>query len=155
MADIPLRCSVCPKKPDFSDVSHLLTHVSSKGHLSAEHKLRIRDDDASKEAIEDYDDWVETYNIKELVRERLNQKEKKSRSGGATSRRSSTSKKTLPSLCSHVLTDVSQSRAAPLAEPLLRMQLKKLPAAAVSSTSTTLSTLSSIEDLHQSPSLGQ
>ena len=41
-AGIPLHCNVCPRKPDFSDVSHLLTHIASKGHLSNYYKLKIK-----------------------------------------------------------------------------------------------------------------
>lgn len=80
---IPLHCYVCPKKPDFSDVSHLLTHIASKGHLSHHMKTKLRagNDPNAEEALAEYNEWYEEWNIEELMRERMNQKERKK--GGA------------------------------------------------------------------------
>ncbi|TKA25862.1 hypothetical protein B0A50_05617 [Salinomyces thailandicus] len=83
---IPLACNICAKRPDFSDVSHLLTHISSKGHLSSYYKLKVKAsaDPACRKVIEDYDDWYAEWNLDTLMRERMDQKEKRSGRGGAT-----------------------------------------------------------------------
>ncbi|QPC73826.1 hypothetical protein HYE68_004578 [Fusarium pseudograminearum] len=39
---IPLSCFVCPETPRFSDVSHLLTHIASKGHLHQETQTKLK-----------------------------------------------------------------------------------------------------------------
>ena len=87
---IPLHCNICPKKPNFSDTSHLLTHVASKQHLSNYFKLRVRvnTDSAAQRDVDAYDRWYQDWNLDELMRERMNQKEKRTRGGnGAASRR--------------------------------------------------------------------
>ncbi|KAK7632387.1 hypothetical protein IWX47DRAFT_786577 [Phyllosticta citricarpa] len=76
---IPLHCSICPKRPNFSDVSHLLTHVASKGHLSHYYKIKVK---AASEAecqrqIEAYDRWYAEWGVEDLMSERMNLKEKK------------------------------------------------------------------------------
>lgn len=70
---IPLVCSICPKNTTFSDISHLLTHVSSKGHLSNQFNLKvIRDvDENAANALNEYDKWYEDYDINSLLRNRL------------------------------------------------------------------------------------
>lgn len=92
---MPLHCNICPKKPDFSDTSHLLTHVSSKQHLSNEFKMKLRasaDVNARRE-IEAYERWYNEWSLSELLNERMSQKEKRGRSngggGGGTARRGS------------------------------------------------------------------
>jgi hypothetical protein len=76
---IPLKCDVCPKKPRFSDASHLLTHISSKTHLSNIFKTRVRSDieTDSRRLIEDYDQWYAEWSIQDLLAERLAQKDGK------------------------------------------------------------------------------
>ena len=76
---IPLKCILCPKQPIFSDVSHLLTHCSSKSHLSHRFKTELRSggDDASRQTMEEYLRWEETSGIKALLIERLSAKENK------------------------------------------------------------------------------
>jgi hypothetical protein len=76
---IPLKCDICPKKPRFSDVSHLLTHISSKTHLSNIFKARVRleVDTEARRLIEDYDQWFAEWNIHDLLAERMSQKENK------------------------------------------------------------------------------
>ncbi|KAL2016524.1 hypothetical protein VTK56DRAFT_3418 [Thermocarpiscus australiensis] len=78
-ASIPLRCTICPKKPNFSDLSHLLTHISSKSHLSHQFKvqLRSRGDRKLQEEIRQYDDWYQRYRIDDLLAERMFAKEQK------------------------------------------------------------------------------
>jgi hypothetical protein len=79
MAAIPLHCNICPKKPNFSDVSHLLTHIASKGHLSNYYKVKVRSgsEDASRRLIEAYDQWYAEWNVEELMSERMSQKDKR------------------------------------------------------------------------------
>lgn len=76
---IPLHCSVCPKKPNFSDVSHLLTHIASKGHLSHYYKLKIKSgsDDDSRATIENYDQWYADWHVEHLMSERMHQTNRK------------------------------------------------------------------------------
>ncbi len=78
-ASIPLQCTLCPKKPRFSDLSHLLTHISSKSHLAHRFKaeLRARDDPAALEEVRQYDTWCERYGINALLAERMAAKEQK------------------------------------------------------------------------------
>ena len=78
-ATIPLRCTICPKKPNFSDLSHLLTHISSKSHLAHRFKaeLKARDDRAALEEVRQYDTWCERYGINALLAERMAAKEQK------------------------------------------------------------------------------
>lgn len=88
-SNIPLHCDICPKKPDFSDVSHLLTHIASKGHLSTYYKFKVKasSDDLSRQLIQDYDTWYAQWSIEDLMSERLNLKERrksKSRGNSAT-----------------------------------------------------------------------
>ncbi|KAK4128928.1 hypothetical protein N657DRAFT_586429 [Parathielavia appendiculata] len=78
-ASIPLRCIICPKKPNFSDLSHLLTHISSKSHLAHRFKveLKARDDRAALEQVRQYDTWCERYGVNALLAERMAAKEQK------------------------------------------------------------------------------
>ncbi|KAF2684694.1 hypothetical protein K458DRAFT_301697 [Lentithecium fluviatile CBS 122367] len=78
-ANIPLHCNICPRKPNFSDVSHLLTHIASKGHLSNYYKVKVRSgsEDASRRLIEAYDRWYAEWNVEELMSERMSQKDKR------------------------------------------------------------------------------
>ncbi|PVH97779.1 hypothetical protein DM02DRAFT_66788 [Periconia macrospinosa] len=79
MATIPLLCTICPKKPNFSDVSHLLTHIASKGHLSNYYKLKVRSssEEASRHLIEAYDRWYSEWSVEELMSDRMVQKDKR------------------------------------------------------------------------------
>ncbi|KAF2769232.1 hypothetical protein EJ03DRAFT_351390 [Teratosphaeria nubilosa] len=80
--NIDLKCTICPRKDDFSDMSHLLTHIASKGHLSNYYKLKVKASTslADKRLIDTFDDWYEDSGLDELMSERLQQKEK--RTGG-------------------------------------------------------------------------
>lgn len=84
---LPLQCYVCSKKPTFSDVSHLLTHVASKGHLSQYYKLKVKASrDASAQVIIDvYDRWYGDWSIEELMSERMASKEQKRRQSSSRS----------------------------------------------------------------------
>lgn len=77
--NIPLHCLLCPKKPTFSDVSHLLTHVSSKSHLSNRFKAEIRahKDRDARESLRQFEAWWDRYNIRDLLSDRMDAKDKK------------------------------------------------------------------------------
>lgn len=79
MAQDLLNCTICPKQPTFSDTSHLLTHVSSKGHLSEWHKLQVRSfqDIAAGVALANYSLWCQQHDIDRLLSERMQMKEDK------------------------------------------------------------------------------
>ena len=76
---IPLLCDLCPKKPRFSDVSHLLTHISSKSHLSNRFKLQIRSqgEPEARKLLADFDSWYNDNGLEDLLSERLTAKEQK------------------------------------------------------------------------------
>jgi len=80
---IPLLCKICPEEPHFSDVSHLLTHVSSKGHLyqCKNAQLRSHHDDAFRERLEAYNTWYDVNQIEKLLAQRMAQKDSKSAKG--------------------------------------------------------------------------
>ncbi|KAK4240770.1 hypothetical protein C8A03DRAFT_12898 [Achaetomium macrosporum] len=88
-ASIPLKCTLCPKKPNFSDLSHLLTHISSKSHLAHRFKaeLKARDNEEAQDEVRQYDQWCERYGINGLLAERMAAKEQKKagRRGGRQS----------------------------------------------------------------------
>ncbi|KAI9814852.1 MAG: hypothetical protein M1832_005654 [Thelocarpon impressellum] len=79
LASIPLYCSICPKGPKFSDPSHLLTHVASKGHLSNHFKVSVRtsSDPAAKAKLDAYNRWYERYGIEQLLSQRMKKKDAK------------------------------------------------------------------------------
>lgn len=79
MASVPLLCNICPKHPEFSDISHLLTHVGSKGHLSHYFKaqVRSRQDDTVRRQLETYDRWYAKHQIERLLSQRMVLKESK------------------------------------------------------------------------------
>lgn len=79
MASIPLLCNICPKRPEFSDISHLLTHVGSKGHLSHYFKVQVRSrqEPAVRQQLDTYDRWYAKYQIEKLLSQRMVLKESK------------------------------------------------------------------------------
>lgn len=74
---IPLLCTVCPDTPHFSDVSHLLTHISSKGHLHHETqtKLKSHQDDSASLALQRYEQWYREHGIEALLVARMKAKQ--------------------------------------------------------------------------------
>lgn len=74
---IPLLCSVCPDIPHFSDLSHLLTHIASKGHLHHETqtKLKAHQDLVSSIALQQYEQWYTENRIESLLVERMKAKQ--------------------------------------------------------------------------------
>ena len=79
MTNVPLLCNICPRDPKFSDVSHLLTHVASKGHLSQHNKAKLRahQDASLREKLETYDRWYQRHQIERLLSERMVAKDSK------------------------------------------------------------------------------
>ncbi|EFY92832.1 hypothetical protein MAC_01070 [Metarhizium acridum CQMa 102] len=77
--NIPLLCTVCPEAPRFSDVSHLLTHIASKGHLHHETqtKLKSHQDIAASMTLQQYESWYKANGIEALLVERMKAKQKK------------------------------------------------------------------------------
>lgn len=88
MTDL-LKCIICPKKPKFSDVSHLLTHIGSKGHLAHLHGLQVRShqeiDAGCQLAV--YNRWFQEHNVAALLSERMQQKQQKQADKKAANRR--------------------------------------------------------------------
>lgn len=76
---IPLICTLCPKIPQFSDVSHLLTHISSKSHLSHRFKLQIRaqTDISAVRQLDDFDNWYKSNSLDAMLADRMAAKEQK------------------------------------------------------------------------------
>jgi len=74
-----LSCTICPKLPVFSDTSHLLTHVGSKGHLSHLHKLQVRSHQEVAAGIQlaAYNQWYQDHGLGQLLSERMLLKEAK------------------------------------------------------------------------------
>ncbi|KAL9027423.1 MAG: hypothetical protein Q9180_007335, partial [Flavoplaca navasiana] len=85
MNSIPLHCHICPKQPDFSDVSHLLTHIGSKGHLSNYFKAQVRSNqDASvRQQLDVYERWYADHQIEKLLSQRMVLKDSKKANGVA------------------------------------------------------------------------
>ncbi|KGO64772.1 hypothetical protein PITC_073700 [Penicillium italicum] len=76
MDDTILTCSICPGQPQFSDVSHLLTHAASKAHLASHFKLKLRTDDTNAiELLKQYDDWFEANGFAKQLAARMASKE--------------------------------------------------------------------------------
>ncbi|KAI1147512.1 hypothetical protein F4825DRAFT_471534 [Nemania diffusa] len=69
---IPLVCFICPKNSHFSDLSHLLTHISSKGHLHNMFQLTLsREIDENAElTMAEFEAWYQHNNIGALLRAR-------------------------------------------------------------------------------------
>ncbi|KAL2809620.1 hypothetical protein BJX63DRAFT_423685 [Aspergillus granulosus] len=68
-----LQCSICPKRPRFSDVSHLLTHVASKAHLSHHFKLQVRSyqEPQAEVLLDGYNEWYKANNLAKLLSDRM------------------------------------------------------------------------------------
>ncbi|KAF7123020.1 hypothetical protein CNMCM5793_001196 [Aspergillus hiratsukae] len=76
-----LQCNICPKRARFSDVSHLLTHVSSKAHLSHYFKLQVRSHQEiqARNLLDEYDKWYKANNLAKLLSDRMASKEARKR----------------------------------------------------------------------------
>ncbi|KAJ4145247.1 hypothetical protein LMH87_004102 [Akanthomyces muscarius] len=96
--NIPLICTVCPESPRFSDVSHLLTHIASKGHLHHETqtKLRAHQDLVAAVILQQYELWYAENGIEALLVERLKAKQLKEAMKSRMHRANTTSKPAYP-----------------------------------------------------------
>ncbi|GAB7345288.1 hypothetical protein MBLNU457_3648t3 [Dothideomycetes sp. NU457] len=121
---VPLQCNICAKRPKFSDVSHLLTHIASKGHLSTYYKIKVKagQDDTAKKLIEDYDTWYATWNIENLMSERMSLKDQKPRprAHNSASLRGSRAGSTTSTHASHAAVDPGLTAMTIKAEPFSR-----------------------------------
>lgn len=74
-----LRCIICTKSSKFSDISHLLTHISSKQHLANNFKVRIAaaQDENAQAQLDQFKTWFDRWDLAALLRERQQQKENK------------------------------------------------------------------------------
>ncbi|KAJ5247291.1 hypothetical protein N7468_002274 [Penicillium chermesinum] len=72
-----LHCIICPTLPQFSDVSHLLTHVASKAHLSHYFNLQVRtiQDPAAAELLNEYNEWYSGNDLAQLLSDRMTSKD--------------------------------------------------------------------------------
>ena len=79
MATFPLECIICSEEHKYSDISHLLTHMSSKRHLAAEFKasVRARQDPVLGQKLHEFNQWYEQNNLTDLLAERLAKKDEK------------------------------------------------------------------------------
>lgn len=77
--NVPLVCNICPLRPTFSDLSHLLTHISSKAHLSTYYKLKIRSgsDEDARQTVEHYDNWYAENDIESSMSDRMKNKDER------------------------------------------------------------------------------
>ncbi|KAI4275134.1 MAG: hypothetical protein LQ337_003427 [Flavoplaca oasis] len=98
MNSVPLHCHICPKQPDFSDVSHLLTHIGSKGHLSNYFKAQVRSNqDASvRQQLDVYERWYAEHQIEKLLSQRMVLKDSKKANGVARANKQEKSASTKP-----------------------------------------------------------
>ena len=85
MAPFPLRCIICSKSHDYSDISHLLTHIASKSHLSNYFHAQVRSHQDAEVAqkLHTYDEWYKKNGLEKLLSQRMLQKESRQK-GKAT-----------------------------------------------------------------------
>lgn len=57
--DVELECTLCEKRPQFSDMSHLLTHMASKAHLSRQFNLELQSltNEGAKTTLQEFKLW--------------------------------------------------------------------------------------------------
>ena len=77
MASFPLQCIICSKTHEYSDISHLLTHVASKSHLSNYFHAQVRShqDAEAAQQLRVYDEWYSKNGMEKLLSQRMLQKE--------------------------------------------------------------------------------
>jgi hypothetical protein len=130
--NIDLQCSLCPNNPKFSDVSHLLTHISSKGHLAKQFELQFRSksEHEAKDKLDAFESWYHRSNLDTLLANRLAAKDQKKASKDNKDKKSRASSAGVSllirvSTVQHLLTSmafqVKKEKAAPenTTDPLL------------------------------------
>lgn len=96
--NIPLKCYLCPGTQTFSDVSHLLTHISSKSHLAVRFRIGLSDSDEDKQRILDFDNWAAQYGINRLLKSRQDAKDQKKQGQQQKRQRATGSQVAMPTL---------------------------------------------------------
>ena len=134
MPSIPLHCNICPKQPDFSDISHLLTHISSKGHLSHYHKAQVRgrQDTSVRQQLDIYDRWYIENQIEKLLSQRMILKDSKRPNGITRPRIKSNSALSKPAkpadkACSKTTVTHTAQIVQTAPEPVIDPQLSRTP----------------------------
>jgi hypothetical protein len=71
-SDFDLECPICENNPTFSDISHLLTHISAKAHLSVRRDLEVEAvvEPAAKQEYDDYGRWERENGLLDMLAER-------------------------------------------------------------------------------------
>ncbi|KAI4199797.1 MAG: hypothetical protein LQ346_002520 [Caloplaca aetnensis] len=131
MASVPLHCHICPKKPTFSDISHLLTHVGSKGHLSHYFKAQVRapQNPAIRQQLDTYEQWFKDYHIEKLLSQRMILKDSKKANGVSRAAKKERSASTKPSKTPKASSEEhnqTKSLQATAADSVIDPQLSKL-----------------------------
>lgn len=137
MASVPLHCNICPKQPTFSDISHLLTHIGSKGHLSHYFKAQVRapQNQSIREQLDTYEQWYKDHQIEKLLSQRMILKDSKKPNGTARNAKRERSASTKPSKPSKTTTQkhdpIKAPPPLPKADPnnVIDPQLSQLSAA--------------------------
>lgn len=77
--NVPLLCYICEGNPKFSDVSHLLTHCSSRAHTKRHFDMRARalTEVNAQQVLQTYDNWYEKFEIGPMINKRLREKDEK------------------------------------------------------------------------------
>ncbi|KAG4428738.1 hypothetical protein IFR05_015779 [Cadophora sp. M221] len=119
-SNIDLQCILCPKDPKFSDISHLLTHISSKSHLAHRFKLEIRaqNEVECRDKLNQFAFWYNQNNLDTLLSERLAAKDIKKSKKARGSDASTTS--TAPK-------KEKKAKSAPAKEVLARTPVFRAP----------------------------
>ncbi|KAM0270454.1 hypothetical protein ACHAQH_009411 [Verticillium albo-atrum] len=82
-ATFPLVCYLCENEPKYSDVSHLLTHLLSRGHARAKGNIEVRShipgDTEAAEKFAAFQKWQDDNGIGALLSERFLDKNNKKR----------------------------------------------------------------------------
>jgi len=76
---VPLICHICEGTPKFSDVSHLLTHCSSRAHTKRHFDMKARalTEINAQQTLQTYDDWYDQHEIGRMINKRLREKDEK------------------------------------------------------------------------------
>ncbi|KAH6691564.1 hypothetical protein F5X68DRAFT_252599, partial [Plectosphaerella plurivora] len=78
---VALVCHICEGTPTFSDLSHLLTHCSSRAHTKRHFDMKARGltDESAANKLRTYKTWYEANQIGPMINRRLVEKDAKDR----------------------------------------------------------------------------